>query len=41
MLIDGSWVDGASGKQISVEAPGNRQIIASIPRGKPRTSTGP
>src|SRR6476661_1300629 len=33
MLIDGSWVDSASGKEISVEAPGNRQIIASIPRG--------
>src|SRR5439155_23887769 len=33
MLIDGSWVDSASGKEISVESPGNRQVIASIPRG--------
>src|SRR3989337_1775260 len=33
MLIDGSWVDSISGKEISVESPGNRQIIASIPRG--------
>ena len=33
MLIDGSWVDSASGKEISVEFPGNRQVIASIPRG--------
>ncbi|TMJ77130.1 MAG: betaine-aldehyde dehydrogenase, partial [Alphaproteobacteria bacterium] len=33
MLIDGSWADSASGKEISVESPGNRQIIASIPRG--------
>jgi acyl-CoA reductase-like NAD-dependent aldehyde dehydrogenase len=33
MLIDGSWVDSASGEAISVESPGNRQIIASIPRG--------
>jgi hypothetical protein len=32
MLIDGSWVD-TSGNEISVESPGNRQIIASIPRG--------
>src|SRR6266550_1103697 len=33
MLIDGSWVDSTSGNEISVESPGNRQIIASIPRG--------
>ena len=33
MLIDGSWVDSTSGNKISVESPGNRQIIASIPRG--------
>ena len=33
MLIDGSWVDSVSGKEIPVENPGNRQIIASIPRG--------
>jgi acyl-CoA reductase-like NAD-dependent aldehyde dehydrogenase len=33
MLIDGSWVDSTSGNQISIESPGNRQIIASIPRG--------
>src|SRR6476620_1780934 len=33
MLIDGSWVDSASGEQITVESPGNRQVIASIPRG--------
>ena len=34
MLIDGSWVDAASGETISVESPGNRQVIASIPRGR-------
>ncbi|HET7156154.1 MAG TPA: aldehyde dehydrogenase family protein, partial [Hyphomicrobiaceae bacterium] len=34
MLIDGSWTDSASGESISVENPGNRQIIASIPRGR-------
>ena len=33
MLIDGSWVDSTFGNEISVESPGNRQIIASIPRG--------
>jgi hypothetical protein len=33
MLIDGSWVDSVSGKEIPVENPGNRQIIGSIPRG--------
>jgi hypothetical protein len=33
MLIGGSWVDSTSGNEISVESPGNRQIIASIPRG--------
>ena len=34
MLIDGSWTDSASGEEIAVESPGNRQIIASIPRGR-------
>src|SRR5262252_7172477 len=34
MLIDGDWVDAASGEQIVVEAPGNRQPIASVPRGR-------
>jgi acyl-CoA reductase-like NAD-dependent aldehyde dehydrogenase len=34
MLIDGSWTRSASGEEIAVEAPGNRQVIASIPRGK-------
>ena len=33
MLIDGAWTDGASGKTIDIENPGNRRIIASIPRG--------
>jgi acyl-CoA reductase-like NAD-dependent aldehyde dehydrogenase len=33
MLIDGAWTDGASGKTIDVENPGNRRVIASIPRG--------
>lgn len=33
MLIDGNWTGGVSGKEISVESPGNRRIIASIPRG--------
>jgi betaine-aldehyde dehydrogenase len=34
MLIDGHWVDAASGEQIVVEAPGSRQPIASVPRGR-------
>ena len=34
MLIDGSWVDCRIGRARSPSrAPGNRQIIASIPRG--------
>ena len=33
MLIDGSWVDSTSGKEISVESPGNSQVVASVPRG--------
>src|SRR5512133_173679 len=33
MLIDGSWVHSTSGKEISVQSPANRQIIANIPRG--------
>ena len=33
MLIDGSWVDSTSGKEIPVKSPGNRQNIGSIPRG--------
>src|SRR6266550_924320 len=33
MLIDGSWVDSTSGNELSVESPGNRQNIGSIPRG--------
>jgi len=34
MLIDGSWVDAASGEQIVIEAPGTRQPIARVPRGR-------
>src|SRR6516162_9619499 len=34
MLIDGIWVDAASGEQIVIEAPGTRQPIASVPRGR-------
>jgi acyl-CoA reductase-like NAD-dependent aldehyde dehydrogenase len=33
MLIDGSWVDSASGASITVENPGRRTAIATIPRG--------
>jgi betaine-aldehyde dehydrogenase len=33
MLIDGSWVDTASGETISIENPGNRRIFATTPRG--------
>src|ERR1700735_539982 len=33
MLIDGSWVDRASGTTLDVENPANRQKIAEIPRG--------
>jgi len=32
-LIDGAWVDAASGQTIAIEAPGTRRIIASVPRG--------
>jgi betaine-aldehyde dehydrogenase len=33
MLIDGSWVESVSGKDILVESPGNRRTIGSVPRG--------
>ena len=33
ILIDGRWVGSASGEEIAVENPGNRQVIAAIPRG--------
>ena len=33
MLIDGSWVEAVSGKEILVESPGNRRTIGSVPRG--------
>src|SRR3984957_983188 len=33
MLIDGAWVDSASGKTLMVENPGRRTKVASIPRG--------
>jgi acyl-CoA reductase-like NAD-dependent aldehyde dehydrogenase len=32
-LIDGAWVDAASGDTIAIEAPGTRRTIANIPRG--------
>jgi acyl-CoA reductase-like NAD-dependent aldehyde dehydrogenase len=32
-LIDGAWVDAASGETIAIEAPGTRRTIANIPRG--------
>lgn len=35
MLIDGNWTDSASGEVLTVENPGNRQVIATIPRGGP------
>ncbi|HEY4174250.1 MAG TPA: aldehyde dehydrogenase family protein, partial [Rhodopila sp.] len=33
MLIDGAWVDSASGDTLAVENPGRRTTIATIPRG--------
>ncbi|HYZ23353.1 MAG TPA: aldehyde dehydrogenase family protein, partial [Rhodopila sp.] len=33
MLIDGAWVDAASGATLTVENPGRRTPIATIPRG--------
>jgi acyl-CoA reductase-like NAD-dependent aldehyde dehydrogenase len=33
MLIDGSWTGAAGGKELSVESPGTREIIGSVPRG--------
>jgi acyl-CoA reductase-like NAD-dependent aldehyde dehydrogenase len=33
MLIDGAWVDSASGETLMVENPGRRTKVASIPRG--------
>ena len=33
MLIDGNWVESASGEVLPVENPARRQIIAEIPRG--------
>jgi acyl-CoA reductase-like NAD-dependent aldehyde dehydrogenase len=34
MLIDGKWVDAASGEVLPVENPARRQVIAEIPRGR-------
>lgn len=34
MLIDGKWVEAASGETIDVENPAKRKVIARIPRGK-------
>lgn len=34
MLIDGDWVDAADGRELPVEAPGTRAIIAHVPRGQ-------
>jgi betaine-aldehyde dehydrogenase len=33
MLINGNWVESASGEVLPVENPARRQIIAEIPRG--------
>jgi betaine-aldehyde dehydrogenase len=33
MLIGGQWVDSASGRQIAIENPATREIIAEVPRG--------
>ncbi len=33
MLIDGAWVDSASGQTITVENPAKRKPIAEVPRG--------
>jgi acyl-CoA reductase-like NAD-dependent aldehyde dehydrogenase len=33
MLIDGDWVDSASGAVLTVENPARRSRVASIPRG--------
>jgi acyl-CoA reductase-like NAD-dependent aldehyde dehydrogenase len=33
MLIDGNWVDAASGATLTVENPGRRTPVATIPRG--------
>ena len=34
MLINGRWVDGASGEVLAVENPAKRSTIASVPRGR-------
>ena len=34
MLIDGKWVDAASGEVLQVEDPAHRRTIADIPRGR-------
>ena len=33
MIINGELVDAASGAELTVEAPGTRQVIAAVPRG--------
>src|SRR5690606_2597381 len=33
MLIDGDWVAAKDGRELPVESPGSREIIAHIPRG--------
>ena len=34
MLIAGMWTDSADGETIQIEAPANRNIIATVPRGR-------
>ena len=41
MLIDGSWVDSISGKEIPVEFPGTAKTLAAFRAAAPKTSTGP
>ena len=32
MLIGGKWVGSASGQRIAIENPGNRTLVAEVPR---------
>lgn len=34
MLIDGTWVDALDGETIEVESPGDKSILATVPRGR-------
>ena len=41
MLIDGEWVEAASGKTFDSINPATEEVLADVAHGGPRTSTAP